>query len=289
MTDAPRLRRSVLFLPASNDRAMAKARILEPDAVILDLEDAVAPNAKTHARSSAREAIGAKGFGAKTVAVRINELGSPEAAADVEAITPAQPDAIVIPKVEDAEAIEQLCAALDGADAPRGLALWAMIETPRGVLNLPDIVNRGARRRLDALVFGANDYGAATGVVSSADRMEVAGILTQIVAAGRAHGLTVIDSVYNDHGDVEGFSREAAQARRFGFDGKALIHPSQIDPCHAAFAPTPEEIAHARKVVAAFADPSATYAGALSVDGQMVERLHLEAAKRTLAKAGERP
>lgn len=282
-----RLRRSALFMPASNERALEKARDLAADVLIFDLEDAVAPGMKADARALAAEAVRTRAFGEREVVVRINAPDSPEGLADLEAILPAAPDAILAPKIESAEGVERLSALFDQAEAPRGLAIWAMVETPRALLNIADIAGLGARRRLAALIVGLNDMAAEMHAEFGADRAYALPILTQVVAAARAYGLAAIDAVFNDHRDITGFRPEARQARALGFDGKSLIHPGQIEPCHDAFKPSTVELDWARRVVEAFHDPVNLERGAISVDGRMVERLHYDQAQRTLAMADE--
>lgn len=280
-----RPRRSALFTPAGNARALAKARDLPADLVIIDLEDAVGPGEKDAARAAVVGALQAGGFGDKEVIVRINALETPEGPADLDAILPLGPDAVLLPKVNTADDIANLCAALDHLDVRRGLALWAMIETPQAVMNLAAITEVGAKRRLSGILLGANDLAASLRAPAHAARDTLAPVLSNMVIAARAHGLVAIDAVYNAHNDVDGFAAEAREARNYGFDGKALIHPDQIAPCHAAFAPTAEELNWARKVVAAFQVPENLERGAIAVDGRMVERLHLDDARRILELA----
>lgn len=284
---AERLRRSALYMPGSNQRALEKARSLPADCLILDLEDAVSPSMKTHARGLVAEVVRAGAYSGREVVVRINNPQTPEGVADLEAMLGAAPDAILVPKLDDPGVIERICAAIDEADARRGMAIWAMIETPRALLSLPQIVALGAKRRLAALVVGANDLCETLRMHPGPERAELTPILTQVLVAARTHGLAALDAVYNDHADLEGFAREAAQARAIGFDGKTLIHPDQIAPAHVAFRPGEVEVAFAKKVVAAFQDPENLERGAITVDGRMVERLHLDAARRTLAMAAE--
>ncbi len=283
-----RPRRSALFVPGSNERALEKARGLSVDCLLLDLEDAVAPARKSDARGLVAELLRANAFEGREVVVRINALETGEGVADLEAVLPAAPDAVLLPKVNAAADIEGLCAALDETEARRGMAIWAMIETPKAVLNLPEIASIGARRRLAALVLGANDLSADMRMRLGPERAELAPVLSQLVVAARAHCLTALDSVYNNYADTDGVSREARQARAFGFDGKTLIHPSQIAPVHDAFAPSNEEVDWARKVVAAFQSPENLERGAISIDGKMVERMHCDEAEHVLALAGER-
>jgi citrate lyase subunit beta/citryl-CoA lyase len=275
-----RPRRSVLYVPGSNARALEKARTLPADALILDLEDAVAPDAKETARAQVCEAVRA-GFGKREVVVRVNALSTPWGAKDLLAVAAAKPDAILVPKVStpnELHAVEQRLAGI----AP-SLALWAMVETPLAILNIAALAASGGR--LACLVMGTNDLIKEIRGTHTQDRLNLAVALGLSVLAARAHGLSVIDGVYNDIADSKGFTAACSQGRSFGFDGKTLIHPSQIEPCNAAFAPSPEEIEAAKKIIAAFARPENKGKGAITLDGRMVERLHAASAKRTLALA----
>lgn len=270
----PRPRRSALFMPASNAKAIAKARTLPCDVVILDLEDAVAPDAKDPARQAAAAAVAAAGLGPRELVVRVNALGSLWAEADFAAMAAARPGAILVPKIGDAaEAAAVVVAA-------RGVPVWAMIETPLAMLNLAAIA---ATPGIAALVLGTNDLAKDTRMRPEPDRLPFLGFLAMAVAAARAHGLTVLDGVYNAIDDDAGFVRECAQGVRFGFDGKSLIHPSQIASCNAAFSPSQADIAWAQTIVAAFADPAAAPSGVIQANGKMVERLHLAQAESILA------
>lgn len=269
-------------MPGSNARALEKARGLPADALILDLEDAVAPEQKELAREQVCAAL-QTGFGKRTVMVRINALDSAWGNDDLVATTAEKPDAILIPKVTSAADIHRAelhLARIAGCDA---IKLWAMIETPQGVLKLPEIAAAGGG--LAGLILGTNDLIKELGATHSKDRSNLFYVLGQTVLAARANGLAVIDGVHNDITDTDDFAFACAQARSFGFDGKTLIHPSQIDVCNAAFAPTQFELAAARAIVAAFQQPENQGKGAIKVDGRMVERLHEEMAKRTLALA----
>lgn len=270
--------RSVLFLPASNPRAVEKARALPCDVAILDLEDAVAPEAKDAARAAAVEAVRAGGFGPR-LGVRINALDSPWGEADLSALSGADVSLVVAPKVDGAGAVRALAPLL-----PDGAALWAMIETPAALLELPAIARAAEAAPLEALMLGVNDLTVGLGTGPSPDREPLKPWLAAVVAAARAHGLLAIDGVYNDFTDREGLAAECAQGRLYGFDGKSLIHPAQIDAANAAFSPTATEAADARAIVAAFAAPEAAGRGAIRVGGRMVERLHLAAARRLLAR-----
>lgn len=271
-----RPRRSALYLPALNARAVAKARELPCDVVILDLEDAVAPEAKLAARAAALAAIREGGFGTRELVIRANALSSDWGADDCAALAAARPDAVLLPKVDDGAAVAAYAALLPG------VALWAMVETPRALLRLESLAGGP---QLEALVMGTNDIAKDLGMRAGPDRLPFLGFLAQSVAAARAYGLVILDGVYNAIDDVEGFARECAQGVLFGFDGKTVIHPSQVVPCNAAFSPADEEIAWAATVERAFAAPEAAGRGAIRVEGRMVERLHLDQARRTLAIA----
>lgn len=274
-------RRSALYVPASNPRALEKARGLRCDVLILDLEDAVAPEAKATARENAAAAVRAGGFLAAEVVVRVNGLETEWAAADVAAVLPECPAALLLPKVNGADDLREASRLL--AAQPK-TALWAMIETPGAMLRLDSIAGSGGPLR--CLVAGTNDLAKESGMEVDAERQVLGTGMFLLVMAARAHGLAVLDGVCNALDDLDGFTRQCRQARAFGFDGKTLIHPSQIEPCHAAFAPDAASIAAAQRIVAAFSDPSNAGRGALRVDGRMVERLHLVQAQRTLRLAG---
>jgi len=268
--------RSVLYLPASNARAIEKARGLACDVAVLDLEDAVAPEAKADARTAAVAAVRAGGFGPR-LGVRINALDTEWGEADLKALHGTSVDLVVAPKVEDEAGVRALLERL-----PDGAALWAMIETPRALLNLQAIASAGGA--LEGLMLGVNDLAMTLGTGASPDREPLKPWLALTVAIARAHGLTAIDGVFNRFTDTAGFEAECAQGRLYGFDGKSLIHPSQIAGANAAFGPSEAEVAHARAVVVAFAAPEAVGKGAIQIDGQMVERLHLAQAERVLAQ-----
>lgn len=272
----PRPRRSALYLPASNPCAIAKARTLPADVIILDLEDAVAAEAKEAARAAAVAAIREGGFGARELVVRVNSLASPYGRADLTALGAAPPHAILIPKVTSPDHLAAV------ATRAPGIALWAMIETPGAILNLASIA---ATPGLAALVMGLNDLAADLGCTPGRERTPLHPALALTVAAARAHGLAALDGVFNALDDEPGLAVEAAQGAAFGFDGKTLIHPSQIVPANAAFSPSADAIAAARAVVAAFADAANAGRGAIRLGDRMVERLHLAAAERTLARA----
>jgi citrate lyase subunit beta/citryl-CoA lyase len=274
-----RPRRSVLYMPGSNARALEKARSLPADTLILDLEDAVAPEAKEVARAHVSSAVREHSFGRREVVIRINALSTRWGVADLEAAVACGPDAILIPKVScgaDLEAVEsQLSGCTDH------IALWAMIETPLAILNVATIAAAGGR--LGCLVMGTNDLIKELHGQHMSDRANLSGALGLSVAAARAHSLAVVDGVYNNIQDSEGFLNSCLQARAFGFDGKTLIHPSQIEPCNEVFAPSREEVEEAREILAAFELPENRGKGAIAIDGRMVELLHAEVARRTVA------
>lgn len=274
-----RPRRSVLYMPGSNARALEKARGIPADALILDLEDAVAPDAKELARRQVADAVRAKGFGKREVVIRVNALSTAWGVDDLKAAADAAPDAILVPKVSSAKDLDEVETLLGKAQ----VSVWAMVETPLAVLNIAEIA--GAGGRLSCFVMGTNDLIKEFRGVHTPDRLNLAAALGLSVAAARAHGLSVIDGVYNDIHDTDGFYNMCKQGRAFGFDGKTLIHPSQVDACNQVFAPSVEEIEAARKILAAFEKPENKGKGAISLDGRMVELLHAEIARNTVALA----
>lgn len=288
MSRPVRRRRSVLYVPASNARAMGKVASLACDAVIFDLEDAVAPDAKAEARAGlAAHFRDAERSPAQERVIRINADAAGLDGEDLAAVALCRPDAMLIPKVETAETLRAARSALEALGCG-GIRLWAMIETPAGIVRLRDIVECGARDEigLDCLVAGTNDISKETGVPLPEGRATIEHWLAMIVIHGRAFGLDSLDGVYNDFRDEQGFARECRTGALSGFDGKTLIHPGQIAPANAAFSPSPEAVAQARAVVAAFDDPANAGKGVISIDGRMVELLHAEIARRLLAKAG---
>ncbi len=269
--------RSALFLPASNPRAIAKARTLDSDAVILDLEDAVAPDAKDGARDAAVAAVREGGFGERRLVVRTNGLDTEWAAADLAALASAQPAAVLIPKVDDVATLTAARAALGP-----GVPLWAMIETCRGILSLPAIAEAAREVGLAALIAGTNDLAKDMRLPAPPAPETLLPLRVQIVVAARAGGMIALDGVCNALDAPDRLAAECAEGRRLGFDGKTLIHPNQIAAANRGFGPSEEEIAWAQRVVAAFADPVQAALGAIRLDGQMVERLHLAEAERIL-------
>ncbi|MBX3531500.1 MAG: CoA ester lyase [Rhizobiaceae bacterium] len=284
----PRPRRSVLYVPATNAKALAKIAALACDVVIIDLEDAVAPDAREQAREAMRSFVQQAGRPACELVIRVNSLSGEWGTEDLLAAVACRPDAILLPKVNGPRDILDANDALDEMDADPALALWAMIETPRGLLNLREIaeLGRNPSARLGCLVAGTNDLLKETGIRPTPDRRYLQSWLAQIVLAARAGGLDALDGVSNDFRDLAAFAAECAQGRDLGFDGKTLIHPAQIEPANAAFSPGEAEIAEAQAIVAAFADPANAEKGVIALGGRMVERLHLAQAERLLAKAG---
>ena len=293
MQDTParplRRRRSVLYMPAGNARALAKADTLDADTVIFDLEDSVDPAAKDDAREALRTFFRDTRPKRPECVIRINALAGPWGTEDLLAARACMPDAILLPKVDDAGDIRAAAEALAETDAPQTLRLWAMAETPRFLLNAAGIaeLGRDPNNRLDCFVTGTNDLVKETGISAGQGRQYLQPLLTQIVIAARAGGLDAIDGVYNDFRDEDGFAGECAHGAALGFDGKSLIHPAQIGIANAALSPSPEEIASARAIADAFARPENAGKGVISLDGRMVERLHLAMAEKLLARAGQ--
>ncbi|MCY0092781.1 HpcH/HpaI aldolase/citrate lyase family protein [Hoeflea ulvae] len=288
---AIRPRRSVLYLPANNSRALGKLQGLACDSVIFDLEDSVVPGAKEEARETLRRFFkdghaAALPEGMETV-IRINPLSSPWGGEDLLAARGCKPDAILIPKVDAPDDIVAVEDALEQTDAPPSLRLWAMIETPKGVMNAGQIA-RTARTdgaRLDCFITGTNDLIKETGVAALPGRPWLSPWLMQIILAARAYGLDVLDGVFNDFRDEPGLADECRDGQAMGFDGKTLIHPAQIETANRAFGIAPERLAEARRITEAFALPDNTDRGVISLDGRMVERLHLDMAERLIEKA----
>ncbi len=281
-----RPRRSVLYMPGSNARALEKARTLPADAVILDLEDAVAPEAKAQARQLIGEALRAGGFGHREVLVRINGLDTPWWQDDL-ALAAAGPDAILVPKVSSPDHLRQVAQHLVGVRSEERIRLWAMMETPLAMLNARDIAAAGLdpQTRLSGFVMGTNDLAKDTRARIVPGRAPMLPWLMNCIAAARAFGLDIVDGVYNDLGNAEGFAAECRQARDLGFDGKTLIHPQQIAACNEAFSPDREEVSWARQIIAAFDLPENASKGVIQIQGRMVERLHADMARRTVAIA----
>src|ERR1700693_4608856 len=282
-----RPRRSLLFMPGSNARALEKARNLPADGIILDLEDSVAPEAKALARDQIAQAIAAGGYGKREILIRTNALDSPWWIDDITMAAKAKPDGILVPKVSSVEDLATIARSLRDADANPSILVWTMIETAHAVLHAEQLAaaSRGVEPRLAGFVFGPNDISRETRIRMQPGRTAMIPMITHCILATRAHGLEILDGLYSDISNTDGFGQECTQARDLGFDGKTLIHPGQIEACNAIFTPPAEEVAHARKIIAAFERPENAARGAISLDGQMVERLHADMAKRTIAIA----
>jgi citrate lyase subunit beta/citryl-CoA lyase len=280
-----RPRRSVLYMPGSNARAMEKARDIPADALILDLEDAVAPDAKDEARTQVIAAINAGGYGKREIVIRVNGLDTPWGMADIKAAVAAKPDAILVPKINSAEDVLRADKALSDAGAPAFLQLWCMIETPLAILNIQAIAAKASSTRMSVWVMGTNDIAKELRAAHTADRVPMLASLGFSIIAARAYGLVALDGVYNDIKNEEGFAAICEQGRDMGFDGKTLIHPSQVLPCNKIFSPDAETVAFARLTIDAFRLPENAGKGVLKVEGRMVEILHAEIAKRTVAIA----
>jgi citrate lyase subunit beta/citryl-CoA lyase len=282
-----RPRRSVLYMPGSNARALEKAKTLAADGVILDLEDSVAPDAKEAARDQVAAAVKAGGFGACEVFIRVNGMDTPWHGDDVAAAVAAAPDVILIPKVSTPDTLELIGRRLLDMGADPKTRVWAMIETPLALFNILAIAAqaRDSESRLAGFVMGTNDLAKDTRARLVPGRAPMLAWLSTCVAAARVHGIDILDGVYNDLGNSDGFAMECAQGVELGFDGKTLIHPNQIAPCNAAFSPSEDEVAQARKIIAAFELPENRGKGVVAIEGRMVERLHAEMAHRTVAIA----
>ena len=284
---AIRPRRSVLYMPGSNVRALEKAKTLPVDGVIVDLEDSVAPETKETARKQAADAVKAGGFGGREVFIRINGVDSPWHADDLSAAARAAPDVILVPKVSNPDTLELIGRRLLDMGTDRKTRVWAMIETPLAIFNILSIAAeaRDSETRLSGFVMGTNDLAKDTRARLVPGRAPMLPWLSMCVAAARVHGIDILDGVYNDIGNADGFINECRQGVDLGFDGKTLIHPSQIEPCNTAFSPSPAEVEWARKMIEAFDLPENRGKGVVSIDGRMVERLHADMARRTVAIA----
>ena len=275
---AYRPRRSVLYMPASNERALEKAKSLLVDALILDLEDAVAPDAKEQARENACAAVRSGEYGRRELTIRVNGIGTQWHDADVEAACAAGPDGIVVPKVGSADEVRQLVAAMEAAGAPEHTKLWAMVETPQAMMHCEEIA--GASERLAVLVMGTNDLAKELHAEHVPGRQPLLTGLSLCLLAARATGTVIIDGVYNNVKDAEGFEAECLQGRQMGFDGKTLIHPGQVDACNTAFAPSEAQVEEARGILQAW--EAGAGSGVVTYNGRMVENLHVETARRVL-------
>ncbi len=282
MSDNLRPRRSVLYMPAANERALEKAKSIPCDAIIFDLEDAVSPDAKPLAREQAVVAVMSGGYGHRELTIRCNGLSTPWGDDDIAAAAAAEPSAIVIPKVDSVAYLDDIAARLDAAGAT-GTSIWAMVETPTAIFDVRAIA---AHSRVGVLVIGTNDLArelrAPLGV---AGRSNLTSYLATAVLAARESGKVILDGVFNDVKDLDGFAAECRQGVEMGFDGKTLIHPGQVDAANEAWSPTEAEIATAQRVIAAYAEAEAEGRGVVTVDGRMIEALHVDNARRTLAVA----
>lgn len=282
-----RPRRSVLFMPGSSARALEKGGDLSADGLVLDLEDSVAPSAKANARKQIAEAVRARGFGNREVLIRINGLDTTWWSDDVAMAAQARPDGILVPKISSVADLNSVAERLTSAGAANSLSVWAIIETARAVSCAEQLAAtaRDSKTRLAGFVFGPNDLSRETRIKMVPGRATMIPVITHCILAARAHGIEILDGPYSDFSNPEGFAAECRQARDLGFDGKTLIHPGQIDACNAIFTPRAQEIARARRIIAAFELSENAARGAIQLDGCMVERLHAEMAKRSIAIA----
>jgi citrate lyase subunit beta/citryl-CoA lyase len=282
-----RPRRSVLYMPGSNERALAKAKTIPADALIFDLEDAVAPDAKALARDQVSAAVKGGGYGGREIVIRVNALETPWGTEDLLAACDAEPDAILVPKVVHAGDIISVAKILQGVHAPEKIRLWAMMETPMAILNARSIAATAvyAENRLCCLVMGTNDLLKESRARAVHNRFAVVPWLAMTIVAARAYRLDIIDGVYNEFMDEEGLREECERGRTLGMDGKTLIHPGQVGPCNEIFSPTEEEVVWSRKVIDAFGQAENETKGVIVVEGRMVERLHFAMAQRTVAIA----
>lgn len=285
MTDKIRPRRSALYMPASNERALEKTKTLGVDAIIFDLEDAVAPGAKADARERACAAVKAGGYGNRELVIRANGLGTSWGADDLATLATSGADGVCVPKVESVQDVEAIRKALAAAGAPDRLAIWAMIETPHGILNVEAIcaAARSDNNPVTVILMGTNDLAKETRAEQTPDRLPMVAWLSRCVVAARAYDLDILDGVYNNFRDLEGLEAECIHGRQLGMDGKTLIHPGQIDICNEVFSPPPGEVEEARRIIAAFEEPDNKGKGVINLDGQMVELLHRDMALRTVA------
>ena len=278
-----RPRRSVLYMPGSNARAQEKAKTLPADAIILDLEDAVAPDAKASAREIVCNSVQQGGYGGRELIIRVNGLDTPWGAEDIRAAVSVQPDAILVPKVESAEMVHKVESLMEANGALATTAIWCMIETPRGVLRVADIA--AASTRLGALIMGTSDLVKDVHARHTPMRLPMLTALSLSILAARAEGLAILDGVYLDLQDTEGFRNACVQGLELGFDGKTLIHPSQVEPTNEVYAPDAAEVDLSYRIIEAFAAAEKEGKGVVVVDGKLVENLHVENAKRLVALA----
>lgn len=282
-----RPRRSVLYMPGANPRAIEKAKTLPADGVIIDLEDSVAPDVKVGARDAVAKAVKAGGFGKREIFIRVNGPDTPWFPEDMDAAAHAAPHAILVPKISSPDQLELIGQRLLDMFASPKIRIWAMIETPFAIFNAPLLAAaaRDSETRLAGFVMGTNDLAKETRARLVPGRAPMLSWLSDCVLAAHAYGIDILDGVYNDIADPEGFTAECVQGRDLGFDGKTLIHPNQIAAANAAFAPDAAEVERARAIIAAFDAPENAGKGAINLDGRMVERLHAEMARRTVRLA----
>jgi citrate lyase subunit beta/citryl-CoA lyase len=276
-------RRSVLYMPGANERALEKAKTLAADALIFDLEDAVAPDAKEAARERVCAAAASGEYGSREVTIRLNGIDTEWHDADLRAAAQAGPAAVVVPKVNSPGDVHNIERALELGGAPDHTKIWAMIETSVAMLHAEEIA--GASERLTVLVMGTNDLANELHAEFVPSRAPLLGGLSLALLAARATGKAILDGVYNDVKDLEGFEAECLQGRQFGFDGKTLIHPGQLETCNRVFAPSAEEIEKSQKIIGAFTEAKVEGLGVVTVDGRMIENLHVDNARRILALA----
>ena len=282
MTDL-RPRRSALYMPGANERALEKAKTLPADALILDLEDAVAPDAKPAARERVCAAVASGEYGHRELTIRVNGCDTPWHSDDVRAAAKVGPDAVVVPKVNSAADVHVVEHLLEQEGAPDRTKIWAMVESPVAILHAKEIA--AASSRLTVLVMGTNDLAKELQAQHVPGRAPLLTSLSLVLLAARAYGKQILDGVYNDVRDLDGFAAECRQGHEFGFDGKTLIHPGQLEPCNRAFAPSEAEIERSRRIIAAFEEATARGDGVVTVDGRMIENLHVDDARRVLALA----
>jgi citrate lyase subunit beta / citryl-CoA lyase len=278
-----RLRRSLLFVAGSNPRALEKARALPADGLIFDLEDAVAPMAKEEARTAVMAALAAGGYGGRELVLRVNALDTPWGHADLAAAATMPIDGVLLPEVENPDRVRLVAALLNALEAPPERTIWCMLETPLGILDARPIA--AASPRLAALVLGSSDLTKDLHAAHTRDRLPLMTALQLVLLAARAYGLAALDGVHLDLSDDEGFALACRQGRELGFDGKTLIHPKQIEAANTAFAPSAEEVAWSRRIIAAYAEAERSGKGVVLVDGKLIENLHVDNARRVVAVA----
>lgn len=283
MPKSARPRRSMLYMPGSNARALDKARTLPADSLILDLEDAVAPDAKELARKQVCEAVAAGGFGMREIIIRVNALSTKWGYEDIAMASKSGADALLLPKVESADAIRHMEAIMRANGAPDSMTIWAMMETPRSILESQRIAE--STPRMEGLVMGTSDLAKELDCAHTHERLPFMVSLGLCLLAARAAGLAILDGVYLDLNDETGFEFACRQGHELGFDGKTLIHPKQIAPCNRVFTPRPEDVAWSRKIIQAHADAAARGEGVVVVDGKLIENLHVESARRVVGMA----